>query len=49
MRIHLLNPNTNAVMTEQMAQTARQISLPDNEIIATPASAWPRIHRVCAG
>lgn len=41
MRIHLLNPNTNTAMTEQMAQTARQVALPDSEIIATQPMHGP--------
>lgn len=54
MRLHLLNPNTNAEMTQQMAVTAQQAALADTRIVAScpengPVSIESAVDEAIAG
>jgi Hydantoin racemase len=41
MRIHLVNPNTTASMTDKAAAAARAVAAPGNEIVAATAKTGP--------
>jgi allantoin racemase len=41
MRIKVINPNTNRVLTDRIGATARAVAAPDTEIVATVPEAGP--------